>query len=336
MKKPLLMFIKEKLKQNFSFNYVNVSLVAVLLLGSFFVANYAYNYCNNTINTRSVETNIKNIKNDTSDIKKIDSPKNSLLWGAYVGDGVDDLANFERLVGKKINLYADFEGWDNNFPLNLSSTVGEKGKTLIIFWEPSFGYDVIINGVYDDYIKQFAGDAKKYSYPIVLVPFDEMNLNEEAWGYGQNKNTALKFKAAWVHVHDLFTGVSNVRFGLAFNNISIPLVDGNKFSDYYPGDNYVDYVGVDGFSLSQSWQTFGQIFDGAIKQLNIYDKPIFIFSIASESDSRKADWIRDGLGSKIKGYKNIIGWVWFNQGGSPNWKVDSDSFSLKAFKEILP
>lgn len=264
------------------------------------------------------------------------TPTSTLLWGAYVGDGTNDLLNFETLVGKPVNLYADFEGWSNSFPSALSSKVGQKGKTLIIFWEPSFGYDSIINGSKDAYITQFASAAKTYNYPVILVPFDEMNLNEEAWGYGVNNNTAEKFKTAWIRIHNLFATATNVKFGIAYNNESWPDVSGNKFNDYYPGDAYVDYVGVDGFNFGDPWIGFGQIFDTAISTLNTFNKPIIIFSTASIAGSQKASWITEGLGNHIKTYSNVIGWVWFNQGGTPNWLVNSDTASLSAFKAVLP
>ena len=261
-----------------------------------------------------------------------------LQWGAYVGDGTNDLVNFESLVGKKVNLYADFEGWSNSFPSALSTKVGAQGKILVIFWEPSFGYDQIVNGSKDAYIKQFALGAKSYAYPIILAPFDEMNLNEEAWGYGINNNTSFKFRTAWQHIHDIFVvnGVANVKFAITYNNDSVPNVIGNKMSDYYPGDSYVDYVGLDGFNFANPWKTFAQIFDSAITEASMFNKPIYILSTGSEAGSQKDEWIIEGLGTTIKNYKNVLGWVWFNQAGSPNWTVNSDTASLTSFKLIIP
>lgn len=259
-----------------------------------------------------------------------------IYWGAYVGDS-SNLPAFENMVGKKVNIFSLFVSWAQNFPLDLSSNIGQAGKTLIIFWEPSFGYDSINNGSQDSYIKQFAADAKTYGHPVILVPFDEMNLNEEAWGYGQNNNSAEKFKEAWIHIHTLFAQDTNVKFGLDYNNVDIPAgTSGNFYDDYYPGSSYVDFVGVDGFSFSNNWQTFGQIFDSAINKLNSYKKPIIIFSVAAEDNPQKAAWITDGLGSHIKTYKNVKDWVWFNKGGTPNWLVNSDPKSLAAFKSVLP
>lgn len=328
-------------------NYNNIGfivLVATSLLGIMFFLSLYSSHHYNIQGVNSVQDLGNSLVATSSPIpvalasSAIFSKKNSdtLLWGAYVGDGVNNLTDFETLVGKKMNLYPDFEGWTNNFPLGLSSKVGQQGKTLIIFWEPSFGYDKIIDGSQDTYIKQFATDAKKYSYPIILVPFDEMNLSGEPWGYDQNNNNASKFILAWRHVHDLFAEDSNVKFGLDYNSVSTPLVKGNLFSDYYPGNSYVDYVGVVGFNYSVYWRSFGEIFDSSMSQLSSYNKPIIIFSVASEADPRKAAWITEGLNSHIKSYKNIAGFVWFNQGGSPNWLVNSDGSSLRAFEQVLP
>ncbi len=271
------------------------------------------------------------------------STNTKLKWGAYVGDAHNNVARFESLVGKKADIIADFEGWDNAFPQDLSETVGQQGKTLVIFWEPSFGYDEIINGSKDNYIRQFVSSAKSYGYPIILAPFDEMNLNEESWGYGQNDNTAAKFQEAWKHVHEMFAGTNNVKFVIAFNNVSIPDISGNKFPDYYPGSSYVDYVGVDGFNFGKPWQTFGEIFDDAISQAEAFRKPIFIMSMGTTEGPQKADWITDGLGTHIKNYSNVLGWIWFNQndaktpgsGDVADWTVNSDNSSLKAFQSVI-
>lgn len=263
-------------------------------------------------------------------------PVRNLKWGAYIGNDERNIATFERLVGQKMDIYANFEGWHEEFPLHLKEEVGAAGKTLLIFWEPSYGYDQIIDGSKNEYIREFALDAKAYGHPIILVPFPEMNLNEEAWGYSINGNTAAKFVTAWRLVHGLFSGVNNVKFGLAYNNVSVPNEIGNRFEDYYPGSEYVDYVGVDGFNFTDPGLSFSQIFNGAMVKLAAYKKPIVIFSMGSIAGPSKADWIRKGLGERVYEYGGVIAWVWFNQGGSLNWLVDSDPQSLEAFKEVIP
>lgn len=333
--------------RNYNNIHITASIVSSLIIGIIIVSSYylfIHNGHGKIISAQGVSLSaydsisVKSASTNTSDSTAVNSTNKTadLLWGAYIGDGANNIDDFENLVGKRMNYYADFEGWTNSFPLSLASKVGGQGKTLIIFWEPSFGYDKINDGSQDNYIKQFAADAKKYSYPIILVPFDEMNLSGEPWGYDQNNNNASKFILAWRHVHDLFAENSNVKFGLAYSNVSIPQVKGNLIDDYYPGDYYVDYIGVDGFNYGVYWRKFGEVFDSSMTQLSSYNKPIIIFSLASEADPKKADWIIEALSYHIKTYKNIVGWVWFNQGGSPNWLVNSDVSSLKAFKQVLP
>lgn len=261
-----------------------------------------------------------------------------ISWGAYVGDNSGDLATFESLVGKPVKIQAYFVGWGDDFPASIGANLKSANKTLLIFWEPNVGYDAINSGSEDAYMNQFAAAAKSYGAPIILAPFDEMNLNETAWGYGKNGNTAAKFVTAWKHVHDLFAAASagNVKFAIAYNNGSVPNVSGNGFNDYYPGDAYVDYVGVDGFNFGNPWQSFDTIFSSALNQLKSYNKPIYIFSMASVPGTQKAAWITDALATQMVKYP-VAGWVWFNQNGADgNWLVNTDAASLAAFKAAIP
>lgn len=259
-----------------------------------------------------------------------------MKWGAYVGDSSVDTNTFENLVGREVDMRSVFYGFEDGFPMRYASTIGAEGKTLLLFWESSFGYDSINDGSKDAVIKKFAADAKAYGYPVILAPFHEMNGNWSPWGGTINNNTPEKFITAWRRIHNLFLGVTNVKFALVYNSVSVPNVEGNQFDDYYPGDAYVDYVGLDGFNFGFPWLSFKEIFDAPIKQVLTYNKPIYIFSMGSVPGTEKAEWIRDALGVEVYNYP-IEGWVWFNQDGwDGNWLVNSDTDSLAAFKKVIP
>jgi hypothetical protein len=261
----------------------------------------------------------------------------SVQWGAYVGDGSTAVADFDTLVGKKTEMIDDFEDFTAPFPTALSSTVGSQGKTLVVFWEPSTGLSSISNGSLDAEIKSFASGAKSYGYPVILVPFDEMNLNESAWGAGVNGNTPATFISAWDHIHDMFTsaGVTNVKFAIDYNNVSIPSGTSNNYAAYYPGANYVDIVGIDGYNFGSPWQTFDQVFSSAYTEASQFNKPIYLMAIGSAEGTQKAAWI-DSLGTLSTKYPNVKGWTWFNDNKEQNWLVNSDAAALAAFKSILP
>jgi beta-mannanase len=88
-------------------------------------------------------------------------------------------------------------------------------------------------------------------------------------------------------VHKYFTDAPNVAFGWAVNSESVPDIQGNQIEDYYPGDQYVDYVGVDGFNFGTPWQTWNQVFDRPLGKLIKYNKPIYLFSMASAEGPKK-------------------------------------------------
>lgn len=245
------------------------------------------------------------------------------VWGAYA-PSVLDFKNFEKQIGKKADIKAVFVSWTERFPEE------DKSKTLLIFWEPECSYNAVLNGDWDFYIKQFAEDAKNYGGPVLLVPFAEMNINEYPWSGTANNNSPADFIKVWRRVRGLFSNAQNVKFGWAVNHVSVPNTEENSIEKYYPGDEYVDYVGVDGFNFGDPWQSYSEIFSPALSVLSEYNKPIYIFSMASAQGPKKPAWIADAL-SQIYSNPKIKGWVWFNENKEKNWLVSSDPDSLEAF-----
>lgn len=242
-------------------------------------------------------------------------PASPVMWGAYTGNNDQTMASFEAYVSKSMPVHAMFWGWDSSFPQTIA---GSQGKTLLIYWEPAFGFNQINNGSKDAYIAQFAQGAKAYGYPVILVPFDEFNLNEAPWGNTINGNTPESFIAAWQRVRNIFTtsNATNVKFGLAYNNVSIPSV---PYASFYPGNAYVDYVGIDGFNFGT--QTFASVFSQALTEARAFGKPVWILSAGSVAP--KSQFILD-LGA------SGVPWIWFNQA-----PYNIDSSSLAAFKTII-
>ena len=258
----------------------------------------------------------------------------SMQWGVFLPSGT--LSSFESMVGKSANMQATFVGWNTSFPTSMASSLKSGGKSIVIFWENTgTSLDSIIAGSSDSYISSFAAAAKASGASVILAPFHEMNGDWDDWDGTVGSNTPAKVVAAWKHMHDLFSGATNVKFAWDVNNVSEPDTAANAISVYYPGASYVDYVAVDGFNFGTD--TWDQVFPSSLmNQLSAYNKPVYILSTASVPGSGKAQWITD-MGAYIKNYPSVVGWVWFDQNGADgNWVVDSDTASLAAFKSILP
>ncbi len=260
-------------------------------------------------------------------------PVTSLEWGAFPGNNAANLVTFETMVGKQVKLRSMFTNWYDGFPLLSTDSLKTSGKKLVLFWE-QYGVtlDSIIAGESDAYITKFAEGARAYGGPIILAPFHEMNGNWDPWDGTVGQNTPAKVVSAWKHVRTVFGNVPNVQFAWTVNNGSVPNTAANAITAYYPGDAYVDIVGIDGFNFGNPWQTFDEAFRTPLATLAVYNKPIYILSMASEAGTGKAAWITDAVTVQMKKYPLLKGWVWFNESKSHNWRIDSDPTSLVAFK----
>jgi beta-mannanase len=279
---------------------------------------------------------------------------NTLSWGVYTGWGDAAIQEFESRTGENPSMIAQFIHWGNggDFPTHMTKHAKDKNRTLIIFWEPSnyqiastnqpaFSYDAITRGDWDTYIRSFAAAARAYGGPIILIPFSEMNGNWSPWSGTLNGNTPAKAAEGYRHVRTVFGTVPNVKFGWAPNSNSVPNTAQNAIELYYPGDAYVDYVGVDGFNFNDpantpAWLSFDAIFGKPLTLLSKYNKPMYLFSFASAEGPQKAAWITDAVNVQMPKYPLLVGWNWFNQNKEKNWLVWSDEASLSAFKAVTP
>ena len=147
---------------------------------------------------------------------------------------------------------------------------------------------------------------------------EEMNGNWYAWGQGVNGNTPDQYVEAWRHVHDLFVdaGATNAIW-VWCPNIEQP--NYRTFDYLYPGDAYVDWVGLDGYNAASVWQTpwmsMAQLFSASYDDLAaLTDKPMMIGETAStEVGGDKAQWITSAflndIPSLFRGFSSSFGTI---------------------------
>ena len=134
--------------------------------------------------------------------------------------------------------------------------------------QPAYSLANIVNGDYDRYIRSWAKGVKGLGYTIALRFAHEMNGNWYPWGVFTNGNDSREYVRAWRHVHGIFTSVG------ATNVIWVwsPNIIWNTFthlSSLYPGNNYVDWIGLSGYYGTPgmlSYQSFNQVFDRTISR----------------------------------------------------------------------
>lgn len=282
----------------------------------------------------------------------------SIQLGAYVrgapgsGQTMDEYAS---LVGQRPGIVMWYRGFDQ--PLMYSSEIANlsaRGSTPMVSLEPvdQDGTDIplsqIAAGNYDSYIHKAASVARAWGGRLMIRFAYEMNLSPGAgipWGGGQGAvggNTAADYIAAWRHVVGIYRadGATNAEFVWA------PNVDdgGIPFTQYFPGDEWVDDVGLDGYnwgsafeSTGHKWLSLGDTFDSSYATLTqLSSKPvIFTETASSEVGGDKAAWIRRGFLNELpQRFPRVSGVIWFNVQKESDWRVDSSQASLAAFREV--
>jgi hypothetical protein len=217
-----------------------------------------------------------------------------------------------------------------------------EGKSTVVS-QPGYSLANIANGKLDPTIVKYAQDARDSGHEIWIRPFHEMNGYWYPWSGTMNGNTPSGFLRAWRHVHDIFLreGASNVKFVWCPNIESLPNTAANSIAAYYPGDDYVDYMALDGYNFSTTlkgvhWRPFADLFAAPYNTLCSLSatKPIFVAETASVSTGGdKAAWIAAMFRAIPQQFPRVVGVDWFNSvNNGHDWPVNSSSSALQAFR----
>ena len=239
-----------------------------------------------------------------------------LQWGAYTGNTQESAHDFAAKLGKTPPWQMIFVNVADGFPRGFSGNVA-------IFLEIPVDDDAILDGSQDADLKFFAQGAAKYSGQIILALNEEVNGNSNIWSGTVRGNTPAKAIAAFQHEENIIKPIApNIKFAYSVSRRSVPESAGNSLTSYYPGDGFVDIVGVNGDNLgAESWN---QIFGSALQTLSQYRKPLWILSEATVQN--KAQFIEDTFAGAKK-YR-LAGFLYFNQkGGDGDWLLDASALA---------
>lgn len=181
-------------------------------------------------------------------------------------------------------------------------------------------YADVISGKDDAYLKGVADDLKAAGGEVLLRPNWEMDGSKNQ-GYG----SPAEFIASWRYMHDFMEkqGVTNVKWVFTPNAgaYDTPTPSWAKpAKDYYPGNDYVDYIGSDGYSGlgGAKYQTPEQVFQSGVDFANAQGKPFFIGEAGVSSSlgaATDANYMRL-MTQYLKAHPEIKGMAWFSEGSN--------------------
>ncbi|GIG41734.1 glycoside hydrolase family 26 protein [Cellulomonas phragmiteti] len=296
-------------------------------------------------------------------------------FGLYTAQSPFSWAEHDEVaatVGVEPDLAGYFQGWDTPFRPDAVTRSWTKGVLPMVTWEsrpmvasngqpnaPEYSLPRIIDGEFDDYLRQYARDVAELGLPVAIRLNHEMNGSWYPWseqginGAQVNGNNRGDFVRMWRHVHEIFEaeGANEYALWVWAPNIVNRLPKLNQPLAYtqslYPGDAYVDWVGLTGYYRppydAAQTPTFAWTFDASLDQLRaITDKPIILAEIgASEAGGNKPAWVRDLFRALAQPQNaDVIGFVWFHhtvttisegQRVTNDWRITSRDDSRQAF-----
>lgn len=322
----------------------------------------------------------------TSFAQKVELPEQGAFFGAYVDAGplsdevsISNIEDFEKTVGKNLSWVYFSNNWLDGkieFPaanVEACRKIGRVPYIRLMPWsevatrvsyDPIFSMDAFLEGQFDAQLKKWAQEALKNPGPYILEFGPEVNGDWFPWNgrwNGGGTKTAYgdrdipdgpeKFRDVYRRVIDIFRaeGLTDVNWVLHVDTAKAPHASWNQVKYYYPGDDYIDWIGLSVFGAqlhNHQWQDFLpklKNFWPEIQQI-ASKKPVIISEFAviesRQNADRKAQWITRAMRTiesnlyPIKGitYWNSPGWL---ADGSADFRLTSSPQSLDAFKTII-
>jgi hypothetical protein len=276
----------------------------------------------------------------------------------------------KALTGREAKLYMNFQSWNeqyNTFAVRLAENARSHGGIYMVVWmpggeaqaqDPAWSCAAIAKGARDEYIRQYAQDVRKYGRPIMIRFAHEMNGHWYPWGTAfrspgvrNNSNTPADYVAMWRHVWGIFkeAGVTDVHWVWAPNIFFLNTANSEEqqradFAALYPGDEYVDWIGLDGYNdgVKSKWRTFPDLFDAPYRAITgLTQKPLMIAEFGSSekgapAGTSKAAWITQTYMKDIpEKYPRVRLVNWFHRDksayGETDWRFNSSPEALAAY-----
>ena len=292
-----------------------------------------------------------------------------LTWGLFepsAPQSLHQLAALEKRLDFSFPILLHYQMIDDQFrswgldnayrsgkfvQLTLQTTYGGQANALWATENRNAGvvYD-ILDGKYDDYFADYADKLKEFGHPVLFRLNNEMNGDWCWYSAFYTGRDAELYQAMWRYIHGIFAarGVDNVLWVWNPHDVSLPAFKWNHHLAYYPGDEYVDIVGLTGYNNGtyfpgERWREFAEIYPPLHDEYaNLFDKPFMITEFSSNSvGGDKVAWIRrmfDQIG-RLDRIKVAVWWsgVDFDQQGQPGriYLINENEAVLDAFKERL-
>ena len=294
---------------------------------------------------------------------KFEPDGNAVYHGASLPDTWSEdglrrqIAQYNGAAGKRISVVTWFASayengrmtsWRQNYASSLARVQRLKALSLIKFSTQDYAFNstrkmadlkAIAGGQWDDYFIEAAHTVKDFGSPVFISIDHEMNGTWYPYSqaYPGSSTTAADYVAAWRRIVTLFrqSGANNAAFVWSPN---VPDVGGVSYASYYPGDSFVDWVGVSFYSGNSM-----SAMDDIYRQL-APRKPFFITEWATSPTKSQyntffpgdVEWVRQFFAALETRYPRVKAISWFNwQNGDGDYRLTRVAGQAQAYAQDI-
>ena len=262
----------------------------------------------------------------------------------------DSLLAFEDLIGRRVDLDRQYGALDDEVPGAHEAWSAGGGRTplLSIASHLASGEVVPWAAVADPddpraapLIDALIERLRAFDRPILVIFHDQPEEEDPALYGGPDD-----YLRAWRRVVEAAraAGADNATWVWALGAGAFP----TEADAWYPGDEWVDWLGVTGFNAYGDGETRWRTFPATFAPFRAWSlergRPLLVVATAStenpyvtpDEPRSKPTWIREALAT-LEEWPEVQGLVWFNGPGpdaARQWSIDSTSDSLDAFREL--
>lgn len=291
------------------------------------------------------------------------------------------IRNWEDKIGRKLGIVTFSLNWGKSisYPRNALAIIHKHGATSLVrlmpradFAKPKagvvpkFNLASIVAGEWDQQLRMLAMNFKIFDVPVFMDFAPEMNGTWFHWGgkwnggasttgYGDPKlaDGPELFRDAYRHIINIFrkVGANKVTWIFHVDSYDIDSKGYNAIRNYYPGSDYIDWLGLSFYGAHESDQRmipFDGIMAKAYRSLTDLDasKPIFLSEFGASELANdplaKAKWIKAAgqtiVSQKFSNIKAIS--YWHENYQSPNrqpalLRLDSSLPALSMYRIFI-
>lgn len=301
----------------------------------------------------------------------------TILHGAFPDFGPTEdvvsqerVRDFERLVEKEIAWGYFSDNWFDgiSFPQKEVEAMRAAGSVPFIrimprsnFYkqsDPVYSLTALVEGEYDSDLRSWMRDAALVPGPLLVEFGTEMNGNWFPWSghalgggtVGEYGDPTLHdgpelFVDAYRHLVDIAReeGAHNIIWFLHYNLPPAPPRPWNSFEAYYPGDEYVDWLGISVYGAqvpNTSATPASTLFARYYEELRAVapEKPLAVLEFGAHGDENAAEWLTDffdTIENEQYDVDAIALWHsnWTNRDGSESQlRIDANDETLAVYR----